>query len=174
MGMTVVIILVIAVAAGFYFMKKTSGRRSKPQKPEFRPAKAPERQSPEEEYTDIMGMLLKLNIMMRTDHSFSTELQEDIENIIDDLTAVIPPMMERYPGETLTYELKKIGKMHLYKTVKEYLDLSDDSRTSQAGVFKQTIGSLQEVSNRSRDIVEKNETAEFKTMASFLAGKFSS
>jgi len=174
MGMTVVIILVIAVAAGFYFMKKTSGQRSKPQKPEFRPAKAPERQSPEEEYTDIMGTLLKLNIMMRTDHSFSTELQEDIENIIDDLTAVIPPMMERYPGETLTYELKKIGNAHLYKTVKEYLDLSEDSRTSQSGVFKQTIDSLREVSNRSRDIVEKNETAEFKTMASFLAGKFSS
>lgn len=91
MGMTVVIILVIAVAAGFYVMKKKSRGRSKPQKPEFRPAKAPERRSPEEEYTDIMGMLLKLNIMMRTDHSFSTELQEDIENIIDDLTAVIPP-----------------------------------------------------------------------------------
>ena len=112
--------------------------------------------------------------MIRTDRSFSNELQKDIETIIDDLTAVIPAMMERYPGETLTYELKKIGKTHLYKTVKEYLDLSEDSRASQAGVFKQTIDSLQEVSNRSRNIVEKNETAEFKTMANFLAGKFSS
>ena len=167
MGMTAVIILVIAAAAGVYFMKRSSGGHGKPGEPKIRPAA-------ETEYLAIVDTLLKLNIMIRTDRSFSNELQKDIETIIDDLTAVIPAMMERYPGETLTYELKKIGKTHLYKTVKEYLDLSEDSRASQAGVFKQTIDSLQEVSNRSRNIVEKNETAEFKTMANFLAGKFSS
>jgi len=86
---------------------------------------------------------------------------------------VTPAMMEQYPGETLTYEIKKIGKTHLFKTVKEYLDLSPESRKAQFDIFKKTIESLREVSNRSRDIVEKNETAEFKTMANFLAGKFS-
>ncbi len=40
-------------------------------------------------------------------------------------------------------------------------------------IFEKTIKSLHEISNRARDIVEKNETAEFKTMANFLAGKFS-
>ncbi len=78
------------------------------------------------------------------------------------MMVVIPSMMERYPGEILTYEIKKIGKEHLYKTVKEYLDLSLKSRTHQFDMFKQTIDNLQEVSNRSRDIVENNETAEFK------------
>ena len=174
MGMTVVIILVIAAAAGFYFMKRSSGRQTRQKKPEIQPDAPLRAPSPEEEYTGIVDMLLKLNIMMRKDARFSTAFQTEIEAIIDDLRAVIPAMMERYPGETLTYELKKIGKTHLYKTVKEYLDLSEDSRASQAGVFKQTIDSLREVSNRSRDIVEKNETAEFKTMANFLAGKFSS
>lgn len=174
MGMTAVIILVIAAAAGVYFIKRSSGGHGKPGEPKIRPAEAPETPAAETEYLAIVDTLLKLNIMIRTDRSFSNELQKDIETIIDDLTAVIPAMMERYPGETLTYELKKIGKTHLYKTVKEYLDLSEDSRASQAGVFKQTIDSLQEVSNRSRNIVEKNETAEFKTMANFLAGKFSS
>ncbi|MCF8113996.1 MAG: hypothetical protein K9K21_09135 [Desulfotignum sp.] len=171
--MTAVIILIILAAAGFFLMKRSSGRSVRSQEPENRKAAAAQPPSPEEEYSTIVEMLLKLNIMMRTDKRFSNELQEEIEGIIDDLMAVIPAMMDRFPGETLTYEIKKIGKTHLYKTVKEYLDLSDESRTSQAGVFKQTIDGLREISNRSRDIVEKNETAEFKTMANFLAGKFS-
>ncbi len=81
-------------------------------------------------------------------------------------------MMERYPGETLTYELKKIGKTHLYKTVKEYLDLSEDSRTSQAGVFQQTIDSLREVSNRSRNIVEKMKPQNSKPWPTFWQENF--
>ncbi|MCF8091729.1 MAG: hypothetical protein K9K40_04615 [Desulfotignum sp.] len=173
MVMTAVIILIVLAAAGFFLMKRSSGRSVRSQEPENRTAPAAQPPSPEEEYSTIVEMLLKLNIMMRTDKRFSNELQEEIEGIIDDLMAVIPAMMDRFPGETLTYEIKKIGKTHLYKMVKEYLDLSDESRTSQAGVFKQTIDGLWEISNRSRDIVEKNETAEFKTMANFLAGKFS-
>ncbi len=73
----------------------------------------------------------------------------------------------------MTYEIKKIGLSHLYKIVKEFLDLSEDSRSNQEGNFKTTIQSLADVTHRSRDIIENNETAEFKTMAHFLAGKFS-
>jgi hypothetical protein len=40
-------------------------------------------------------------------------------------------------------------------------------------VFEKTIETLQEVCARSRQIVDNNETAEFKTMAHFLEGKFS-
>jgi 3',5'-cyclic AMP phosphodiesterase CpdA len=114
-----------------------------------------------------------LNILLRKDNALSNELTQKIEAIIDDLMVITPSMMERYPGDTLTYEIKKIGKTHLFKTVKEYLDLSLESRKNQLDIFKKTIESLHDVSNRSRDIVEKNETAEFKTMANFLAGKFS-
>ena len=85
----------------------------------------------------------------------------------------MPPMMERYPGEALTYELKRIGRDHLFAVVKEFTDLSSESREAQSRIFSQTIERLQEITNRSRDIVEKNETAEFKTMANFLSGKFS-
>ncbi len=110
MGMTAVIILVIAAAAGLYFMKRLSGGHTRQRGPESRPAAAPQAPSPEEEYTGIVDMLLKLNIMMRKDARFSTTYQTEIEAIIDDLMAVIPAMMERYPGETLTYELKKNRK----------------------------------------------------------------
>jgi len=129
--------------------------------------------SHDQEYKAILDSLLNLNILMRKDEKLPVEMTGEIEAIIDDLMAITPEMMERYPGETLTYEIKKIGRKHLYKTVKEYLDLSQDSRKNQFDMFEKTIKSLHDVSDRSRDIVEKNETAEFKTMANFLAGKFS-
>jgi hypothetical protein len=128
---------------------------------------------PDQEFEDILDSLLSLNILLRKDGNLARNMIENIEAIIDDLMVVVPRMMEQYPNETLTYEIKKIGKEHLYKTVKEYLDLSPDSRENQFEIFKKTINNLHEVSNRSRNIVEKNETAEFKTMANFLAGKFS-
>ena len=125
------------------------------------------------DYKPILETLLQLNILVRKDLDFPEELTNEIEAIMDDLMVVIPAMTEQYPGETLTYEIKKIGKEHLFKTVKEYLDLSQESRVKQFDIFKQTIDSLKDVADRSRDIVEKNETAEFKTMANFLSSKFS-
>jgi hypothetical protein len=129
--------------------------------------------SPDHEFKAILEVLLQLNIVLRKDRDLPEGMTRKIETIIDDLTVITPAMMERYPGEALTYEIKKIGKKHLFNTVKEYLDLSVESRKNQEAIFEETIQNLHEVSHRSRDIVEKNETAEFKTMASFLAGKFS-
>lgn len=129
--------------------------------------------TPDQEYQNILASLLKLNILLRQDIGMPEAMTIKIETIIDDITVIIPQMMDRYPGEALTYEIKKIGKDHLYKTVKEYLDLSEDSRKNQHDIFEKTIDNLHDVSHRSRDIIEKNETAEFKTMANFLAGKFS-
>lgn len=173
MTMIISAIFLIAVIGVAVMVKKkkaekTAQKDSKPSSPAPR-AKA----SPDQEYKAILDSLLKLDILTRKDKEFPIEMTRQIEAIVDDLMVITPAMMERYPGETLTYEIKKIGKEHLYKTVKEYLDLSLDSRKNQFDMFKKTIESLHEVSNRSRDIVEKNETAEFKTMANFLAGKFS-
>ncbi|MBU1340720.1 MAG: hypothetical protein KKE44_13840 [Proteobacteria bacterium] len=167
-------IFILAVI-GVYIVMKHSKTRDSAQNDSAPSPPAPKAEnSPDREFKTILDSLLKLNILMRKDRELSVEMTETIEVIIDDLMVITPSMMERYPGESLTYEIKKIGKEHLYKTVKEYLDLSQDSRKHQFDIFKKTIDSLQDVSNRSRDIVEKNETAEFKTMANFLAGKFSS
>lgn len=166
--MTVIIAAAIVIAViGLIVMMKNKNTRATA--PENTPAPAA---SPEKEYRAIVDSLLKLNILLRKDRDLPGDMTRKIEAIIDDLMAITPAMMERYPGETLTYEIKKIGREHLFKTVKEYLDLSVDSRQNQFAIFKKTIESLHEVSHRSRDIVEKNETAEFKTMANFLAGKF--
>ena len=172
--MTIIIAVTIFLAAiiGFSLvMKKLRTTGIKVPEPPVTPP--PPSKKPGEEFKEILNVLLKLNLMIRKDINFSEEMILKIEEIIDDLKTIIPAMMERYPGESLTYEIKKIGLSHLYKTVKEFLDLSEDSRKNQEGNFKTTIQSLQDVTHRSRDIIENNETAEFKTMAHFLAGKVS-
>ncbi len=143
-------------------------------------APAPETPAPEpvaagdKTISKAMNCLLSLNLMIRTDHDLDQELLLSIEQIIDDIRLILPAMLERYPSESLTYELEKIGTNHLKKIVKEYLDLSLSSRQAQHSIFTSTIDSLAQVTKRARQIIENNETAEFKTMAHFLAGKFSS
>ncbi len=173
MTLIIAAVIVIAVIGFIMVMKKNKNieKQSKSTAGEMIEQK-PENDSVQE-LEAIMNSLLKLNILIRKDRDLQDELRETIENVIDDLIKVTPAMMNRYPGETLTYEIKKIGEKHLYKTVKEFLDLSLESRTHQSVIFEKTIKNLHTISNRSRDIVEKNETAEFKTMATFLAGKFS-
>ena len=172
--MNIAIAIILIAGIGVAIMMKKSKAKGTAAKGSPQPSPAPRSEiSPDQEYTVILDSLLKLNILLRKDIDLSKDMTGEIEAIIDDLMVITPSMIERYPGETLTYEIKKIGKEHLYKTVKEYLDLSQESRKNQFDTFKKTIESLHEVSNRSRDIVEKNETAEFKTMANFLAGKFS-
>jgi hypothetical protein len=174
--MTTIIIVTVFLASVIGFGLLMNHLRKKGFKTAESPIQAPKPppgDTPEVEYTKILDTLLKLNLMVRKDRYLTHSLILQIEAIIDDLKAVVPAMMERYSGETLTYEIKKIGNTHLYKSVKEYLDLSNESRESQLPVFEETIKNLHEVCHRSREIVEKNETAEFKTMAHFLAGKFS-
>ncbi len=171
--MTVIITAAVFIIALFAF--KLIIRRLKVPKVSSSPKdqSPPAKKDPGADFKQILDTLIKLNILIRTDRDFSMDLILKIESIVDDLKALIPDMITRYPGETLTYELKKIGATHLFKTVKEYLDLSADSRQIQRSAFEKTIENLHEVCARSRQIVDNNEIAEFKTMAHFLEGKFS-
>lgn len=172
--MIIATVVILISIIGFTLIMKNIRAKKTVSNEKAQPSSAPQSEiSPEQEYKAIMDSLLKLNILLRKDADVTQAITDKIEAIIDDLTVITPAMVERYPGETLTYEIKKIGREHLYKTVKEYLDLSIESRKNQFDTFNKTIESLHDVSNRSRAIVEKNETAEFKTMANFLAGKFS-
>ncbi|MGD9825447.1 hypothetical protein [Desulfobacter sp.] len=173
--MTVIIIAAVFIIALFAFNLiirglKTPRVSSTPREPS---PPAPEKKDPVADFKEILDTLIKLNLLIRTDRDFSMDLILKIESIIDGLKALIPDMITRYPGETLTYELRKIGSTHLFKTVKEYLDLSLDSRQAQREAFEKTIESLHDVCVRSRQIVDNDETAEFETMARFLGGKFS-
>ncbi len=174
--MTVIIIVIVAIAAiaGAFFIFKNTGQGELKDQTKSASAASSEAKNVNLEtgFEIIMETLLKLNILIRTDAMLDSQILNTIESIIDDLKATIPPMMEKYPGETLTYELKKIGSAHLYNNVKEYLDLSAESRENQLSIFQNTLASLNEVSKRARDIAEKNETQEFKTMATFLKTKF--
>lgn len=167
-----VIALLGAIVAGIYIARKQNKAPAVfESKVEDTPA--PRTQSGDKEYTQILESLLALNLLMRKDPYLPLETIQKIEAVIDEISIITPLLMDRYPGEALTFEIKRIGLNHLHKIVKEYLDLSRDSRQEQAGVFEATVKNLQKIIARSRDVVEKNEIAEFKTMATFIAGKFS-
>lgn len=163
-------VVVVIAGVGITFMQKR--KRNSAPAPEIREKESPV--SEKDAIVETMDSLLSLNLMMRTDPDLDQDVLLAIERIIDDIRLILPAMLERYPSESLTYELEKIGKNHLKKIVKEYLDLSLPSREAQHAIFTGTIENLSQVTKRSRQIIENNETAEFKTMAHFLAGKFSS
>ena len=173
--MAVIIAASVFIIALFLF-NLIMGRLKTPKVSSASEEKSPpaaEKKDPGADFKEILDTLIKLNLLIRTDRDFSMDLILKIEFIVDDLKALIPAMIARYPGETLSYELKKIGAIHLFKTVKEYLDLSVDSRQAQRQAFEKTIETLHDVCARSCQIVDNNETAEFETMAHFLGGKFS-
>ncbi|MCK4767601.1 MAG: hypothetical protein KAS28_04365, partial [Desulfobacula sp.] len=107
-------IFLIAVIGLAIMMKKVRAKKTA-SKNSTSPSSAPRPEtSPDQEYRTILDSLLNLNILMRKDNNLPIEMTVEIEAIIDDLMAITPEMMERYPGETLTYEIKKIGREHLY------------------------------------------------------------
>jgi len=173
--MTVIIISAVFIIALFSLNLMIRSLKTPKASPaaKAKPTPAPGKKGPGADFKKILDTLIKLNLLIRTDRDFTLDLILKTESIIDDLKSLIPDMIARYPGETLTYELKRIGATHLFKTVKEYLDLSLDSRQAQRPAFEKTMESLHEVCTRSRQIVDDNETAEFKTMAHFIEGKFS-
>ncbi|MCG8531196.1 MAG: hypothetical protein MI749_11080 [Desulfovibrionales bacterium] len=168
---SIVIFLIAVIGFGLItrnLKKKSPAPAARPQRPQ---PEAPK--NPAAELAKILDALLALNLMIRKDPNFSLELTLALETIMDDLKNIIPSMMERYPGETLTYELKQIGDTHLHRIVKEFMDLSPEIRETQLPTFKSNLAGIQDVVTRAREIVDKNEIAEFQTMAHFLAGKFS-
>jgi hypothetical protein len=118
--------------------------------------------------------LVNLNIHLRTTHGLAPEVVERVERIIDLLNATVPQMQERHPSESLTYELNRIAADHLPQVVKEFIDLSAESRQRQAAAFASSLDDVRSQIQRAREIVEHNEVAEFKVMATFLKTKYSS
>lgn len=169
--MTIIIIVTILVISVIGFGLIMNRVRTEGMKVRPAPGPRPKPLPPEDEFRQILEVLLKLNLMVRRDREFPKEMLLNIEEIIDDLKEILPSMLELYPDETLTCELKKIGLTNLYKIVNEFMNLSPDSREKQFKSFKETLRDLHEVSRKSRDIVEKDQIAEFKSMADLIAKK---
>lgn len=129
---------------------------------------------PDDEPVPTTDALVALNIRLRTAHGLSEETIAPVEETIDLLIDTVPQMVTRHPFETLTYELKRIAGEHLPQIVKEFIDLSADSRARQHDTFLASIGDMREQIQRANAIVAHNELAEFKVMASFLKTKYAS
>lgn len=134
----------------------------------------PELTDNDKELSDLMDSIAKLNISIRTTYGLPIDLIQTVEKMLDLLKDTVPQMMERYPAEPLTYELKRISMEHLPQITKEFVDLSEESMEKQYDAFLGSLNDVLEQIKRANEIVENNVVAEFKVMASFLKTKYSS
>lgn len=161
----------LAIGAAVLIYRKISGSRAAaPDAHEPEPTGGAE---PVDEAAALADGLVTLNIRLRTAFGLAPDVIERVERIIDLLNATVPQMLDRHPSESLTYELKRITADHLPQVVKEFIDLSRESRSRHEAAFLSSLDDIRNQIQRAHDIVERNEIAEFKVMASFLKTKYS-
>jgi hypothetical protein len=125
-------------------------------------------QEPVKPETAIEG-LVAFNVFVRDHiHLLSDEVVQLCEEIVDTFRDIVPKMMARYPEQALTYELRRASEEHLLRKLKEYCDMSDQNRQERAQVLVTLLKELQGHAVHGADIIERNETDEFDTMANFM------
>lgn len=128
----------------------------------------------EEDIAQIaMDNLLNVNIFIRT-RKVPDGILKLTEEIIDDLRAATPRMIERHPEHDLTYELKEICQKHLMKQLKEFFDMSESNQAGYMENLSHRLNEIADLIRRARDIVESDEVTEMKMIAGFLETKYSS
>jgi hypothetical protein len=165
----------LAIGLAVFIYKKLSNKSvsETPSSESTRQETAAEPSDTVDEMQEMMQVLVRTNISLRTAYGLSIQVIELVETIIDLLNDAIPQMLDRYPSESLTYELKRICKEHLPRVVKEFMDLSGESRERHEDSFITSLGDIRDQVRRANEIIENNEVAEFKVMASFLKTKYS-
>jgi uncharacterized protein YfkK (UPF0435 family) len=162
----VLLVLIVGAAAAVFFLRK------KPVPPPAPPSPAPEttgdgRTSLEK----LFSNLLEINLFLRL-QAAPAEIMTLVEGIIDDTRTTLPAMVERYPDETLTYRMEKICETDLMRQLKEYFDLSEESRKTYNQDMIQRLTDIHRLIGRAKKIVEHNEVSEFKMIARELEIKF--
>lgn len=118
---------------------------------------------------DAIEGLVEFNVFVRDNiHKLDDEVVQLCEQIVDTFRDIVPKMMERYPEQALTYELRRAGETHLMRKLKEYCDLSDANRTERADILVNLLRELLKHAVHGADIIERNELDEFDTVANFM------
>lgn len=157
--------IVMVGALTIYFIRKKSKTEAAMETVEkvLRPAQVPEK--PE---TSIEG-LVAFNVFVRVNiHLLSDEVVQLCEQIVDTFRDIVPKMMERYPEQALTYELRRASEAHLFRKLKEYCDMSDQNRRQRESMLVTLLKELLEHAVHGADIIERNEIDEFDTVANFM------
>lgn len=125
----------------------------------------PEPSKPE----DGIEGLVDFNVFVRDHiHQLNDEVVRLCEQIVDTFMNILPKMIERYPEQALTYELRRASETHLLRKLKEYCDMSDANRDERADLLVNLLRELLKHAVHGADIIERNELDEFDTVANFM------
>ncbi|MEE8435048.1 MAG: hypothetical protein V3S64_09715 [bacterium] len=126
---------------------------------------------PEEEERQTMNGLVALNLESR-EAGLGAELNEPLENIIDRLRNLVPETAGRFPGEELTWEIKRIATHHLPDLLKRYLALSDNNRQGELEKFRETLASLSAELEEIEELISSDQVMDFGIRAATIRRKF--
>ncbi|MCH8078023.1 MAG: hypothetical protein IIC64_19640 [SAR324 cluster bacterium] len=126
---------------------------------------------PEEEERQMMNGLVALNLEVR-EAGLGEDLNQPFENIIDRLRDLVPETAGRFPGEELTWEIKRIATHHLPDLLKRYLALSGNNRQGELEKFRETLASLSAELEEIEELISSDQVMDFGIRAATIRRKF--
>ncbi len=116
--------------------------------------------------------ITKANQALRLTPEIDTEVLSAFEGLFDLVLEVVPKAMELSPSSEMTYDLEKLGKEFLPKTVRTYLSLSPGDRVTKRTDTLSQIQSLSETLTAAQSNLDNGMVQDFETQHGFMELKF--
>jgi hypothetical protein len=136
-------------------------------------APAPKVKPPEEQASEALDGLLKVNTFVRVTDGIPQKVLELVEKQIDDLMAAVPKMIEKHPDLNLTFNLRRISVSHLSELLKEHFDMEPANIKKYMPNLIERLEEIGGVISRAKECAEHNEVAEMKVISGTLQTMFS-
>lgn len=124
-----------------------------------------------EDAARILEGLIYLNQKAR-EAGLSGQILSQLEGIIDILIELIPLMEDRYPGDELTWETKRMAVHHLPRILEPFIKLTEADRASQESQFLQSLAAIKIELSEISDLASRDQVGEFSRKAKAVSLKY--
>lgn len=126
---------------------------------------------PEDEERMIVTGFLDLNIQIRV-AGLDVEVMSKTETVIDSLRRLVPDMQERYPGEELTWEIKRVARVHLRELLSKYIALPEAMRVQERQRILSLLDAIVTDLEDAAELVKSAKVTDFGLKAAVIKRKF--
>lgn len=126
---------------------------------------------PEDEERTIVSGLLRLNVQVR-EAGLDAEVVSKTETVIDCLRRLVPDMQERYPGEELTWEIKRVAHVHLRELFFKYMALPEEMRVQERQRILLLLDAIVVDLGDAAELVKNAKVTDFGLKAAVIKRKF--
>lgn len=119
----------------------------------------------------VTGALKHLNVTLRTEHGVGSAVLDVFESTVDTLVTVCDQLIERLPGDDLTFETCRIATYHLPRTFKPYLEAGDGRAEAEPVVLK-ALSAIKTEVNEISDLVQNESIDAARHRAAAVNARF--